>query len=304
MKILVIFTGGTIGSITNNGIISIDSGTQYMLIDEYKKNYSTDVIFETLSPYNELSENNTGLTISMLVSELKSVLAKGYDGIIITHGTDTLQYSASALWYLVTPQIPVLLVSSNYVLTDSRANGHANFKAAVDYIINHGKCGIYISYRNSDNITRIYEGISTLNHLPYSDDLYALCDIKDKPLSDLNPPKKWNSDVMRIFPYVGMKYPLPEEHTKAVLLDTYHSGTICTASPDSKKFFDELFARKIPVFLIGMPEGDSYESTKAYEDRHIIVLRKASPISMYMKLFIVTENYSDYDTIVKYMTDV
>ena len=37
MKILVIFTGGTIGSKTKNGWISTDENTLYTLIGSYKK---------------------------------------------------------------------------------------------------------------------------------------------------------------------------------------------------------------------------------------------------------------------------
>ena len=38
MKILVVFTGGTIGSCYNDGVISPDSSTRYKLIEMYKQN--------------------------------------------------------------------------------------------------------------------------------------------------------------------------------------------------------------------------------------------------------------------------
>lgn len=303
MKILVIFTGGTIGSMVSNGIISTSQNTKYLLIDNYVKATGDDTIFVPLAPYNILSENSTGLTINSLYHVLQEELKKDYDGIIITHGTDTLQYTASALWYLFNPKIPVILVSSNYVLTDPRANGHDNFRAAVEYIKKNGAPDIFISYRNNDNITRIYKGNSVVCHLPYSDELYSLNDVSDKKLL-LSPPANWSSSVLQITPYVGMKYTSNLDGVKAVLLLSYHSGTICTSQPDSKAFFDKLYEQKIPVFLIGKLSGDSYESTSVYDERHILVLPYASPIAAYMKLFIVTENYADYDTIVKYMMDI
>lgn len=63
MKILVVFTGGTIGSCYNDGVISPDSSTRYKLIEMYKQNggYAE---FDAISPYTVLSEN---LTASILI---------------------------------------------------------------------------------------------------------------------------------------------------------------------------------------------------------------------------------------------
>ena len=54
MKILVVFTGGTIGSCYNDGVISPDSSTRYKLIEMYKQNggYAE---FDAISPYTVLS---------------------------------------------------------------------------------------------------------------------------------------------------------------------------------------------------------------------------------------------------------
>ena len=58
------------------------------------------------------------------------------DGIILTHGSDTIQYTAALLSYVLKPEIPVMIVCSNYVLEDEKANGFDNFCAAVDFIKN------------------------------------------------------------------------------------------------------------------------------------------------------------------------
>lgn len=47
------------------------------------------------------------------------------------------------------------------------------------------------------------------------------------------------SDVLILYPYPGMKYPDIKEY-KAVILCTYHSGTICTASEKLKEFMQML----------------------------------------------------------------
>ena len=101
MKILVVFTGGTIGSSISDGYAVPDSDKKYKLIDMYEKSakenrtYQTKekIEFDMESPYQELSENNTGKQIFTLASYLNEKTGKdcGYDGIIITHGTDTLR---------------------------------------------------------------------------------------------------------------------------------------------------------------------------------------------------------------------
>ena len=53
MKILVIFTGGTIGSTVNENWISLNDNTKYTLIENYKK-IDSSVEFDVLSPYSIL----------------------------------------------------------------------------------------------------------------------------------------------------------------------------------------------------------------------------------------------------------
>ena len=103
MKILVIFTGGTIGSSIKDGWISTDSATKYALIEKYKENFGADISFETTEPYFLLSENLNADTLNLLIASVKSATEKNYDGIIITHGTDTLHFSEGYFQILYLP---------------------------------------------------------------------------------------------------------------------------------------------------------------------------------------------------------
>ena len=115
MKILVVFTGGTIGSCYNDGVISPDSSTRYKLIEMYKQNggYAE---FDAISPYTVLSENLNGEYFNLLYNSVKENI-NNYDGIIVTHGTDTLQYTSAVLSYMFgLCNTPIVLVSANYPL--------------------------------------------------------------------------------------------------------------------------------------------------------------------------------------------
>ena len=89
MKILVIFTGGTIGSEASGEYISIDGIKPYKLLQMYADAYpdeARDVRFDTESPYTVLSENADGNTFKKLFDAVSQGVDAGYDGIIVTHG--------------------------------------------------------------------------------------------------------------------------------------------------------------------------------------------------------------------------
>ena len=175
MKILVIFTGGTIGSTLSDGWISPDSSTRYKLIDTYRQNHGDDVTFVTRSPYSILSENLSAQTLSALVNEVTAALNEDFDGIIVTHGTDTLQFSAAALAYATgNDTVPIVLVSSNYPLDDPRANGNANFRAAVSFIKNACGRGVFISYKNANDAVMFHNALEALGHLESDDAVFSM----------------------------------------------------------------------------------------------------------------------------------
>ena len=136
LKIGVIFTGGTIGStIDQSGHIVADKDNRdFLLLNLYRHKFTLQDEFVIRTPYCILSENLSGRELELLVACVNELKEK-VDGIIITHGTDTLQYTAAALGYVYSNlAIPIVLVSSNYVLEDSRANGLTNFACAVSFI--------------------------------------------------------------------------------------------------------------------------------------------------------------------------
>ncbi len=317
MKILVVFTGGTIGSTVNDGYISPNDSTTYQLIAQYKALNKRKVDFSFAEPYTLLSENLTGEHLKNLGNCLLEQIVQDYDGIVVTHGTDTIQYSAAAMAYLLPKlQIPIIFVSSNYVLDVPKANGLDNFTYAVEFIANKQGTGIFAIYRNTDRVIYVHRGTRLLPHLPYSDDLFSVNGQyygiykDDKFVANsnyhtspseasytLSLPDIWKSDILRIFPYPGMEYPELSEHTRAILLDTYHSGTICSITPNMESFFGAADARNIPIFLTGAYSGIDYESVKMWKQLQVCTLPQASPIAMYVKLWMAMHSEKLLDSV-------
>ena len=71
MKILFIFTGGTIGSTLNGDYITTEQSKAYGIISAYQKKHGINFDYDVVEPYTELSENNTGLNIKNLAKCVK-----------------------------------------------------------------------------------------------------------------------------------------------------------------------------------------------------------------------------------------
>ena len=112
MKILLVFTGGTIGSTRVNGSISPDENNSALLIDMYRKS-GKSAEFEVEQPYNILSETLSADYLNSLYDCLCSHNISDFDGVIVACGTDTLQYVCSflsyklGLWFLPIIRFPI-----------------------------------------------------------------------------------------------------------------------------------------------------------------------------------------------------
>ena len=123
-NILVVFTGGTIGSTASEGTINTSSTAPFKLIQQFQQHYKNhqQIHFSTIQPLQILSENLAPCVWQTLITAIEAQQPDQYDGIIITHGTDTLAYTAAALsFYFNAIKIPMLLVSSDYPLDDTQS---------------------------------------------------------------------------------------------------------------------------------------------------------------------------------------
>lgn len=162
-NIFLLQTGGTIGSAIHDGCIDVDPEKGDVLIQTYLKSASRLVDFEVSRPFTILSENLVPAHWSQIIDALKTVDFDRYKGIIVTHGSDTLPYTAAALSYFFsTTPIPIVLVCSNHPLGHPESNALPNFSGAVDFILNTGLPGIFTVYENKDGKTQIHLGTRLL----------------------------------------------------------------------------------------------------------------------------------------------
>lgn len=331
MKIGVVFTGGTIGSAVNdNGYIATKKDTAYLLLEQYRNKCNqsgekAEITFLTKTPYHILSENLSGRELEQLILCINALLnEKDLDGIIVTHGTDTLQYTAAVLGYVFCrARLPIVLVSSNYVLDDARANGLSNFYYGVEFIKGGYGKGVFVSYCNNDKIPRIHYGTRLNMPVFYSDEVFSIEDgeyghfttlcghpefcqadgnirecrdvATNKTLFDnieKNPVRlsDCNDTILQIHPFVGMKYPPLASSTKIILHGSFHSGTIAVTE-DLRSFAQEAEKLGIPFYLIGLSSGTiHYETVQFYNRCHMIPLYDTAFIAQYCKAWLAISN--------------
>lgn len=317
--IKILFTGGTIGSSENDGFICADTDKKYALLEIAKEKLGSDVGFSSSEVCNILSENITAKNLADICRAVREACCDCPDGIIITHGTDTLSYSAAFLSYLLSDlRIPVLLVSSNYVLSDKRANGAYNFIGAVEFILSKKGKGIFVAYKNSDGTMRIHRGTRLLPQLPCSDDIFSLknsfyAEISDGAViknglfyekeDELEPflPDILSENVSVLFLEAApfMSLPRPDSNTDAVLIKSFHSGTLPTENKAFVEFCEASKRFSIPIFLVGAENRTQYASTRAFSDLGIITLPTMSPCAAYAKLTLLLKGAEPLDSMKK-----
>ncbi|MDE6656572.1 MAG: asparaginase [Anaeroplasmataceae bacterium] len=140
-KILILSTGGTISSVeSKSGLVPKDSNEllKFVLSDE---NAAIDCESILVLDSSNIQPEEWKIIASKIFENLKS-----YDGIIITHGTDTMAYTASMITFMVqNPNIPIVFTGSQlpitHPLTDAVDNLHCAFAMAKS-----GIPGVFLAF--------------------------------------------------------------------------------------------------------------------------------------------------------------
>ena len=142
-KILILATGGTIASdATENGLApeltaaDIVSGSLHNLSDCQID--CRDIL--------ALDSSNIQPEEWQIIAREVAASWEGYDGIVITHGTDTMGYTASALSYMLRNiPIPVVLTGSQLPFVHPLTDATDNIRCAVAMAMS-GRPGVFLAF--------------------------------------------------------------------------------------------------------------------------------------------------------------
>ncbi len=316
MKLLFIFTGGTIGSTQKGDVISPDLNKSYIILNAYNDKYGIDFDYDVKEPYTELSENNTGFHLKTLAECVKNNTEKNYDGIIITHGTDTLQYSASTIGYTVgLNSLPICFVASNAPIENPISNALDNLHGAINFIKQKAGRGTFVIYRNGASDTVLaHRATRLLESMAYSDEVISVLNEpygkfdasynfikndkyheKDDAIDTLSCENftDTNERVQIIQMHPGISYPEISSNLKYIIVNTYHSGTLDTKSEKARKFFLDAKKKGVTVFATGIYDGPQYLSAKHFAELGITPITNLSPVVAYIKLWLADSMKKD-----------
>lgn len=307
MKILLVTTGGTIASIIDDGVIDVSPQGKLLVLKKYRE-IDSDTQFEVVSPVNILSENITADDYKIIAKTMLSIDYDKYDGVIVTHGSDTLAYTSAMLGLLLSDiEKPVCVVAADKSLQDEKSNGMDNFVCAVQ-IVKSRKSGVFVPYRNADMVTYVHYALELFESSVLSDDFYSVggaCGeykdnvlrfydkqyeaetLKDKNKIDLSFSKK----IIQVCPYPLLDYSrIDIEGADAVIHRTYHAGSVCANENDNTSVFS-LVSRcqkaNIPFYICGLTKGkDNYSSMNMTLKSNVIVLFGMSPACAFMKIML------------------
>lgn len=259
-KILIIYTGGTIGMVNDpetNSLVPMDFSNISDRMPELKM-FDFQVNAITFSPIVDSSEMNPEIWKRLVLMIEENY--PHYDGFVILHGTDTMSYTASALSFMLhNLQKPVILTGSQLPLGTIRTDGKENLITALE---------MASAQRNSQALvpevcvyfqSKLYRGNRTTKY--NAEDFHAFRSDNHPPLAEVGIHLRYNYPYIRyttlsgtfhvstemdtnvallkIFPGIGRGVVEAVLHTpglKGLVLETFGSGN----APTAKWFLDAL----------------------------------------------------------------
>lgn len=155
----IISTGGTIASRVDYRTGAVTSQFSAEDIMTAIPELGTIARFRTRQISSILSENMHAGIWQELARAVHDEIRKGAEGVIVTHGTDTMAYTASAISFMVRTPVPIVFVgsqrSADRPSSDNAMNAICSAKAALSGL---GEVAVVMHATTSDERCAIHRG--------------------------------------------------------------------------------------------------------------------------------------------------
>ncbi len=263
-KILLIYTGGTIGMQKDFETGSLKAFNFSKLLQRVPELKLLDCAIETISFENPIDSSNISPESWVAIAEVIEENYEAFDGFVVLHGSDTMSYSASALSFMLENLgKPVIFTGSQLPIGDLRTDAKENLITAIQIasLQENGKpviteVGLYFEYKlyRGNRTTKIsaehFNAFTSPNypfliesgvHLKVNKDLLLPFDEKEP----LRVHKVFDNQVVIVKMFPGMNQKVLETllhipDLKGIVLETYGSGNAPT-----EEWFIELLQQAI-----------------------------------------------------------
>lgn len=258
-KILVIYTGGTIGMVQDEqtgSLQPLDFKNIYQQIP-ILHSYELQIDFHSFDPL--IDSSNVQPPFWMKLATVIEENYKKYHGFVVLHGTDTMAFTASALSYMLENlNKPVILTGSQLPLGVTRSDGRQNIINSIEIASAYSKGlpvmpEVAICFEN-----KLLRGNRT--HKYNAENFKAFLSGNYPPLAEVGVHIKYNENyiikpsyqrlrvyknldsnvvILKIFPGLSeniVKSILHADGLKGVILETYGAGN----APTDRWFINQL----------------------------------------------------------------
>lgn len=132
-KILIIYTGGTIGMISDPITGALQPFNFEQLVNHIPSLKKFGYQIDNMSFEKPIDSSDINPEVWIKLSKIIKSNHNNYDGFVILHGTDTMAYSASALSFMLENlHKPVIFTGSQLPLETLRTDGKENIITAIE----------------------------------------------------------------------------------------------------------------------------------------------------------------------------
>jgi len=284
-KILLIYTGGTIGMVKDfdtNALIAFDFDTLLESIPELRQ---LDCEIDSVSFDQPIDSSDMNVDRWVELGDIIYKNYEAYDGFVVLHGSDTMSYTASAISFMFEHLAkPIIFTGSQLPIGDLRTDAKENLITAIQIagLQENAKpvvteVGLYFEYKllRANRTTKInaehFKAFQSFNY-PVLVESGVHLKVHKQMLRKVNRRRKmvyhthFNNDIIliKLFPGINeqMLQPmLANEAIKGIILETYGSG-----NATSQKWFIELLSvsikKGVPVVNVTQCAGGSVEMGK------------------------------------------
>jgi L-asparaginase len=263
-KILLIYTGGTIGMIKNPLTGELESFNFKHIHDHVPELSRLNVRIESISFDEPIDSSEMNVSHWKMMTKLVEENYAQFDGFVILHGSDTMAFSASALSFMLQGlKKPVVFTGSQLPIGTIRTDGKENLITAIEIagmkdendeailqeVAVYFEYSLYRGNRSSKISANQFEAFQSPNYPELAKAGIHIEWQKDRlfrsSLPHLTVFSELQNQVALIRLYPGMNFEVYESiftdpRVKAIVLETYGSGN----APS-----DRHFQRMVTAFI-------------------------------------------------------
>lgn len=251
-KILLIYTGGTIGMMKNFETGALKAFNFSKLLNKIPELKQLDCEIETISFEKPMDSSNMNSVHWVKIAKMIEENYASFDGFVVLHGSDTMSYSASALSFMLENlNKPVIFTGSQLPIGDLRTDAKENLITAIQIASLQFKnnaviaeVGLYFEYKlyRGNRTTKInaehFNAFASPNYPELAESgvhlkvntPFLLPKLSNKKLK-LNTTLDNNVAVIKMFPGINetvLAAILSIPNLKGIVLETYGSGNAPT----------------------------------------------------------------------------